>query len=195
MPPETHVAPVLVDGPAPASAREYLRRGLPAVYREARTGAEGDAFAMRFLLALEEVLDPIVAAVDLLPQHLDLDLAPSEVLGLVATWLGLELDASLPDGADRRLVHAATEITRARGTRAGLERVLELAYGRLRLRVADSGAATWGDLGPPPAAAEPALTVAAPGALAPAARAAVRRLVEEVKPANVRFELLEEHRR
>ena len=78
--------------PAPASARcssaaadrrqdaaasrptaRYLRGGLPAVYQE------GD-FGMRFVGALEPMLDPIVALLDALPAHFDPDLAPRDVL-------------------------------------------------------------------------------------------------------------------
>ena len=53
-------------------------------------------FAMRFLHALEEVLDPIVATLDSLPAHLDVDLAPEHALAGLATWLGVDDVESLP---------------------------------------------------------------------------------------------------
>ena len=43
--------------PEVASSRAYLRNGLPAMYQD------GD-FGMRFVGALEELLDPIVAVLD-----------------------------------------------------------------------------------------------------------------------------------
>ena len=48
--------------PPVASSRAYLRDALPAVYQE------GD-FGMRFIGALESLLDPIVAVLDALPAH------------------------------------------------------------------------------------------------------------------------------
>jgi len=53
--------------PGSASGRSYLRTGLPAVYQ---TGDRTD-FGMRFLTALEMVLDPVVALLDNLPSHFD----------------------------------------------------------------------------------------------------------------------------
>ena len=73
--------------PPVASSRAYLRGGLPAVYQD------GD-FGMRFVGALETVLDPIVAMLDALPAHFDPDHAPRDVLDLLAAWLGVELDES-----------------------------------------------------------------------------------------------------
>src|SRR5215211_4237905 len=57
--------------PAVASSRAYLRGGLPAVYQE------GD-FGMRFIGALETLLDPIVAVLDALPAHFSPGHAPRD---------------------------------------------------------------------------------------------------------------------
>jgi phage tail-like protein len=189
MPAETYDISVQVGPPASASARRYLRRGLPGVYQDPPDGAAEDAFAMRFLLGLEEVLDPIVAMLDLLPAHLDLELAPPEIVALVARWLGVELDGGLTDDAHRRLVRHATELCRARGTRRGLELTLELAFGRVGLEVREDGGATWSGEPGSRSAAPATLTVVCPPSLTPAARAAVRRVVEEVRPAHVTVEL------
>src|SRR5215211_265680 len=81
--------------PAVASSRAYLRGGLPAVYQE------GD-FGMRFVGALEAVLDPIVAVIDALPAHFNPDHAPRDVLNLLAAWLGIEVDESQPIKERRR---------------------------------------------------------------------------------------------
>ena len=71
--------------PPVASTRAYLRNGLPALYQD------GD-FGMRFVGALEELLDPIVAVLDGLPYHFDPNLAPPDILELLAAWLGVDLD-------------------------------------------------------------------------------------------------------
>ena len=98
--------------PPVASSRAYLRDGLPALYQD------GD-FGMRFVGALEELLDPIVAVLDALPAHFDPDLAPRDILNLLAAWLGVDLDES-QDAArtSARWCAAAAELGRRRGTRA-----------------------------------------------------------------------------
>lgn len=171
--------------PPAASGREYLRAGLPAVYRH-----PPDAFGMRFLNGLEEVLDPIVAMLDLLPAHFDVRVAPPEVVGLVADWLGLELDGALPREVHRLLVDEARQIIRARGTRPGVELLLRLAFADLDVEVRDSGGATWSTdpLRPQPAA-DPVLTVVCPPGLPAGRMAALRRVIEEVRPVEVRLEL------
>src|SRR5919205_3352093 len=73
--------------PPVASTRAYLRGGLPALYQE------GD-FGMRFVGALESLLDPIVAILDALPAHFDPDHAPEDILELLSAWLGVDLDES-----------------------------------------------------------------------------------------------------
>lgn len=198
--------------PPAASTREYLRAGLPAVYRDRTRSARArpdvayrsdpagldEPFVVRFMGGLEEVLDPIVAMLDLLPAHLDVALAPPDFIAMLGEWLGLELDAGLEDepeellAAHRRLVDQANEITRRRGTRAGIEHVLALAFRDVPLQVHDSGGVTWSrDTGAPAPAPDPVLTVTYPPALSDQPRrvAAIRRVVEDVKPAGVRLEL------
>ena len=84
------------DGDARRSPRaaRTCAAALPAVYQE-------DDFGMRFVGALEALLDPIVAVLDALPAHFDPDHAPRDVLDLLARWLGVELDES------QTLQHAA----------------------------------------------------------------------------------------
>jgi hypothetical protein len=53
-----------------------------------------------------------------------------EMVQYLATWVGEELMQSWPEGAKRRLVAEAAWIHRARGTRAGLKRALELLTGK-----------------------------------------------------------------
>jgi phage tail-like protein len=159
------------------------------VYHDPPGGTPEEAFAMRFLLGLEEVLDPIVATIDLLPAHLDLKLAPPELVALVAGWLGVELDGGLPSEAHRRLVRQATQITRARGTSWGLERMLALAFGRSDIEVRDGGGATWSEEPGPRPAGDATLTVVCPPSVPLATQAAIRRLVDEVRPAHVSVEL------
>ena len=184
---EALTAPQANGAPRAASGREYLRSGLPSVYRH-----PPDAFAMRFLTGLEEVLDPIVAMLDLLPAHLDPRVAPPEVVAMVADWLGLELDGALPIEVHRRLVDEAKQIIWQRGTRPGVELLLRLAFADLDLEVRETGGATWStDPAHPQPVADPALTIVCPRGLVDGQRAAIRRVIEEVRPVGVGLELVE----
>src|SRR4051812_49477332 len=92
------------DTPAVASSRAYLRGGLPAVYQE------GD-FGMRFIGALETLLDPIVAVLDALPAHFSADHAPRDILDLLSSWLGVDLDESQTPAQRREMVRQAAELS------------------------------------------------------------------------------------
>ena len=71
---------------------------------------------MRFIGALEELLDPIVAVLDALPAHFDPDHAPRDILNLLAAWLGVDLDESQEIRHQREMVRRAAELGRRRGT-------------------------------------------------------------------------------
>ena len=126
------------DGRAPATAsqRAYLRAGLPAIYHDG-------GLAMRFVGALETVLDPVVAILDALEHLVEPDLAPQDLLGLLAAWLGVDLDESWPEERKRELIRRAGELHRLRGTRAGLELALSIAFPDTPIRIEDGGGVTW----------------------------------------------------
>jgi phage tail-like protein len=172
--------------PPAVSNRAYLRNGLPAIYRDER---DGD-FGMRFVGALENVLDPVVALIDGMPAHFDPGLAPLDILDLITAWLGLEYDESLPVLQMRKLVQHAAELGRRRGTRAGLELALSLNFPDLPLRIEDQGAVTWST--DPAAVADPkppAFVVYCDTPIAEDRQAAIARLIEEVKPVHVHYRL------
>lgn len=173
-----------LDGPgAPpvASSRRYLRRGLPAIYQE------GD-FGMRFVAALETLLDPIVGTLDSLPARFDSSLTDRETLGLLAAWLGVELDESWPEDRQRELVRASSMLARRRGTARGLEEALRIAFPDLPLRVEDDGgvvhALTPGELPPAP---PPRFVVYCDIPLEEPAGLA--RMIEVMKPVHVQYRL------
>jgi phage tail-like protein len=175
--------------PTPAYTREYLRGGLPAVYGEPADDEGTAPFAMRFLGALENVLDPIVAMLDLLPAHLDLRIAPDDIVLVLGTWLGLEFDRALDADARRRLTLDATTITRTRGTVSGIRHVLELAFPEVPgVDVEDSGGVTYGEELPKEVPPEdgPAILISCPAAAPPEKRKAIRRVVEGLKPLGTR---------
>ena len=168
--------------PPVASGRAYLRGSLPAVYQE------GD-FGMRFVGALETLLDPIVAVLDALPAHFSADHAPRDILDLLSAWLGVELDESQTPAQRREMVRRAAELGRRRGTRAGLELALSLAFPGLPLRVEDLGGVR---TAPPEDGMDaPAATfvVYCDKPIAETTQAAVARCIEQSKPVHASYRL------
>ena len=169
--------------PRPASCRAYLSSALPAIYQD------GD-FGIRFVGALQTLLDPIVAVLDSLPAHFDPDLAPEDVLELLAGWLGVELDESWPVERRHELVRRAGDLARRRGTMRGLELVLSIAFPELALRVEDGGGVTWAtDPEVPAPDRRPEFVVHCDVPLEGPERAAVARTIEQAKPAHVSYRL------
>ena len=119
--------------PPVASTRAYLRNGLPSLYQD------GD-FGMRFVGALEELLDPIVAVLDALPAHFDPNHAPRDILELLAAWLGVDLDETQDDHATSARWSAAPPSSAAGAAPwAGIELALQLHFPDVPLRVEDNG--------------------------------------------------------
>jgi phage tail-like protein len=171
--------------PTPVSTRRYLRDNLPGIY------SDGD-FGMRFVRALEELLDPLVAVLDNLTDHFDPSFAPRDILDLLTDWLGLEHDEARSVDDRRRILLMAPELMRRRGTRAGLQLELDLAFPGVPFRVEDGGSVTWsldanepdGDPGD-----APSFVVYCDIALPDAKLKAVARLIERCKPAHVNYRL------
>jgi phage tail-like protein len=169
--------------PQAASSRLYLRGSLPAIYQE------GD-FGLRFVAALEELLDPIVAILDSLSSHIKADLAPRDILTMLARWLGVEVDEGWPEDRLRELVKHAATLSRKRGTKVGLDLSLQIAFPHLPLRVEENGGVvTAPDPADLPAAAEPAFVVYCDKPLGEDEQAAVARAIEAMKPVHVNYRL------
>ncbi len=173
--------------PKVASAREYLRSGLPSIYREK------GSFGMRFLYALERVLDRRVAIVDSLGAYLSPQLAPPEMVDAIAGWLGLALDDAPTEDVRRELLGSAEQLARLRGTRAGLERVFEICFPGLHLKVKDHGeVALFDGAVAPPNKPYPGFEVHCPVRLKPALRNAVECAIERQRPMQVAYTLVED---
>jgi phage tail-like protein len=176
------------EAPPSASARGYLRSGLPQIYQEGE--GRGTPFALRFVGALETLLDPTVALLDALPSHFRADLAPSDVLDLMTGWLGIGLRESQPLAERREVVRHAMELGRLRGTRGGIELALRLGFPGIPFRVEDAGGVVWAtDPDALPPAPEPTFVVYCDAPLAAERATAVARLIEQVKPVHVGYRL------
>ena len=168
--------------PPVASSRAYLRGGLPAVYQESD-------FGMRFIGGLEGLLDPIIAVLDALPAHFNPDHAPRDVLGLVASWLGVDLDESQEIRHQREMVRRAADLGRKRGTVAGLELALGLAFPDVPLRIEDQGGVRW-SLDQHPVDAPPAsFIVYCDKPVADEVQAGIARCIEQHKPVGTAYRL------
>ena len=100
---------------------------LPAVFR----GPEGDpgGSLRQFVGVLETTTQRIDAQIRSLGAHVDPDTTPVEWLDYLGRWLDLPWDDALPAGAKRRVLQRAGELLDRRGTRDGLERLLDALVG------------------------------------------------------------------
>jgi phage tail-like protein len=96
-----------------------------------------------FVHACQEVADGLRHRVESVEHELDVDLAAPEMLSFVAGWLGVQAETiAAPDepvrDAQRRLIRAVGQVLGWRGTRRGVEVLLEALTGA-RADVSDSG--------------------------------------------------------
>ena len=103
----------------PSTYLQYL----PAIYQE-------DPFLGRFLRIFEDILSPIQATVNTLPERFDPRLAPPAMLRLLETWVGAQRPGRMPDDRWRQMVKNTLWLHRWRGTKRGLRLALEIATGQ-----------------------------------------------------------------
>jgi len=168
--------------PAVVSQRATLRNGLPGVYLE-------NDLSMRFVGALETVLDPIAAVLDALPAHFSPDYAPRPILDLMAAWLGVELDEEQEIDARRESVRLAAQAARARGTVNGMKLALRLAFPGIPMRVEDEGGVRWSRDGKPAPAAPARFVVYVDTPVTEERASAIARCIEREKPIETTYRL------
>mgnify|MGYP005840462905 CR=1 FL=1 len=94
---------------------------LPAIYAD-------DDFTGRYLLIFESLFSPIVWMLDNFDFYLDADTMPTEWLQWVGSWFDILILPELPVEKQRLIVHQLGWLFSRRGTRAGLQRLLELYF-------------------------------------------------------------------
>jgi phage tail-like protein len=109
-----------------------LLRQLPAIYQEA-AAEDPDSSLAPFLAALEAVLfdgagdhDGVAAIISGLPLLLSADTPREAFLPWLATWVGLTLHPDLPLATQRTLLRRAVPLYQRRGTRRGLQELLDV---------------------------------------------------------------------
>jgi phage tail-like protein len=115
------IGPVGHLGGIPADKSTWLQY-LPAIYSD-------DEFLGRYLLIFESILSPIVWMIDNFDLYLTPDIAPSAWLEWMAGWFDLLLLPELPIERQREIMRQAGWLFLRRGTRVGLQRLLELYFG------------------------------------------------------------------
>jgi phage tail-like protein len=88
-----------------------------------------DPFLRSFSLIFEDIADSVRAPVVGFERHLDSGLAPTEFVRWMARWLGVNIDASLPENRQRSTLRSAGAMLQWRGTKKGLEGLLKSLVG------------------------------------------------------------------
>lgn len=78
----------------------------------------------RFLFLFQHLMTTVTDGVDELDGLIDPARCKPELLPWLASWVGFELDASLPVHQQRELVRRAIRLYRSRGTRVGIEEMV-----------------------------------------------------------------------
>jgi phage tail-like protein len=137
--------PAIFHGDGPVTTREVTRSRDTALQRwgnaspdEHYTDVRIDEDPMRrFLFIFQHLMTTITDRIDRLVDLTDPLLCDAKFLPWLASWVGFELDESLPVHQQRELVRRAIRLYRTRGTRPGVEEmvwVLTSAPARVRER-------------------------------------------------------------
>jgi phage tail-like protein len=90
-------------------------------------GMAEDDFLFRFVSIFQRVSDTVVHQIDTLPHMFDPTVAPAPMVQTMAQWLGVNwLDSSLDVRLQRKIVMSYSELIQWRGTKRGLQQLLEL---------------------------------------------------------------------
>ncbi|MCO4744015.1 MAG: hypothetical protein KC912_04455 [Proteobacteria bacterium] len=137
--------PGIFQGNGPVTQREVLRVRDASVVRWGGAAKEqvrvldvDEDPIRRFLFLFQHIMSGVTDRIDAIPDLTDPLLCDSRFLPWLASWVGFELDESLPIHQQRELVRRAIRLFRSRGTRQGMEemvRVLTSAPVRVRERV------------------------------------------------------------
>ena len=93
-------------------------------------GMAEDDFLFRFVSIFQRVSDTVVLQIDTLPHMFDPTVAPEPMVQAMANWLGVDwLDSSLDGRLQREIVLGYAQMIQWRGTKRGIQQLLELLSG------------------------------------------------------------------
>lgn len=99
---------------------------LPAVFQEDASSA---AFLERFLALFETFYLDVEQRIDTISRYFDPDLTPRDFVPWLSSWLGQDHDDMWSEEQRRELIRRAPEMYAERGTRTGLEKMMQLYTG------------------------------------------------------------------
>lgn len=127
--------PAIFQGEGPVTAREVVRARATELQRW-RGGElpEQEAFELdpdedplrRALFVFQHVMTSLTERIDHLADVTDPLMCDAKFLPWLASWVGFELDESLPVHQQRELVRRAIRLMRTRGTRQGIEEMVRV---------------------------------------------------------------------
>lgn len=115
--------------------------GMPAQDSAIVVHDTDDDFLKRFLFIFQHQMTTVTDRIDRIDELTDPLMCEAKFLPWLASWVGFDLDRSLPVHQQRELVRRAIRLYRTRGTRIGIEEmvaVLTSAPARVRERVRPS---------------------------------------------------------
>lgn len=101
----------------------------------------GDPLAERLCDAFDELLAPIFATLDCFPAYLDPRTVPSDMIGWLAGWIGIDIGGS-ETTHKRELIAAGAAMLRWQGTARSIRDTVAAAFD-VDTEVIESGCATW----------------------------------------------------
>lgn len=107
--------------------RQSYLRYLPAIYQEDEAGR---SFLERYLSLFERFLTDSETTIDQIARWFDADAVSGEFLRWLSSWLAIAYDENWPEDKLRQLVRRVPDLYRKRGTREGLQAMIELFTGR-----------------------------------------------------------------
>jgi len=117
------------------SAPTYLEH-LPAIYQE---DPLSQGFLERYLSIFETVLANIESQIDCVPQLYDVEETRSDFLPWLSTWLGAVKDENWPEDKWRVFLSWAVELYNKRGTKAEIEKIIEIFSGDPPVAIIEPG--------------------------------------------------------
>jgi len=118
---------------------------LPDVYRET---PKAEDFTKRFLALFDSSVAEVDAVIQRYPALLDPAGVPSQLLPWLAGFFDIGLDATWSDDQRRKILAAAPELYRKRGTVAGLQLAVQLVFGVTLSIEEASSSGPWGSIAP-----------------------------------------------
>lgn len=127
--------PGIYQGAVPAQRRDIVRAdevsqrrwgtGPQTVHTTEVAGINAEALR-RFLFIFQHVMTTVTDRIDALPSLIDPSTTDPRFLPWIASWVGFELDTSLPIHQQRELVRRAIRLYRTRGTVPGIQEMIQV---------------------------------------------------------------------